>query len=193
MRRRPILLLPALLAACASPTFDLYTLGAVAGTPVQTGPRSIELRRVGLAGYLDRPEIVREAADYRLLVTDRDRWGEPLGRMIERVLTEDLVQRLPDAAVFAETGAISVQPDTILEIDIQRLDGDADGSVVLLAQVAIRRDGTHRPTTARTVRLAQTPSAPGTAGLVAAMSAALAQLADELAGSIGAKPGSGKL
>lgn len=196
MRRRALIMVPAILpaalAGCSSPPFDLYTLAAIAGTPVRTGPRSIELRRIGLAGYLDRPEIVREAADFRLLVTDRDRWGEPLGRMIERVLTENLVQRLPDAAVFAETGAISTQPDTILEIDIQRFDGDAAGNVVLLAQMAIRHDGTRRPASARTVRITRTLAGPGTTHLVGAMSAALAQLADDVAGSIGGgRPGSG--
>jgi uncharacterized lipoprotein YmbA len=181
MRRRPLLLLPALLAACASPPADLYTLAAIPGTPVPTARRSIELRRIGLAGYLDRPEIVRAAVNYRLQVNDRDRWGEPLGRMLGRVLTEDLVQRLPDAAVFAESGAISTQPDTILEIDVQRFDADAAGSVVLLAQIAIRHDGTRVPATARTLRLTAPVSGPATADLVATLSGLLAQLADTVA------------
>ncbi len=182
MLRRPMLLLPVLLAACAtSPPADLYTLAAIPGTALPTARRSIELRRIGLAGYLDRPEIVRAAVDYRLQVSDRDRWGESLGRMVGRVLTEDLVQRLPDAAVFAESGAISTQPDTILEIDIARFDADSAGTVVLLAQVAIRHDGTRIAATARTVRLTAAVPGPRAADLVATMSTLLAQLADGVA------------
>jgi hypothetical protein len=109
-------------------------------------------------------------------LSETDRWGEPLGRMIDRVLTEDLVRRLPNGTVFAESGAISARPDTVLEVDIQRLDADPDGSMVLLAQIAIRPEG--RPANARVVRLAVPISGLTAAGHVAAMSAAIAQLAD---------------
>ncbi len=169
-----------LVAGCGtSPTPDLYTLAAQQGMVRKTRKTSVELRRIGLAGYLDRPEIVRGTDDYRLRVTSIDRWGEPLGRMIDRVLTEDLVQRLPDASVFAESGAISTHPDIVLEIDIQRFDANADGTLILLAQIAVRPDA--RTATASTVRLS-VPVADATARThVAAMSSALAQLADHIA------------
>jgi uncharacterized lipoprotein YmbA len=180
MRRRALLaLLP--LAACASPPAELFTLRAVPGPVVKTRDRRLELRRVGLAGYLDRPEIVRTADTYRLRVADAERWGEPLGRMLDRVLAENLVQRLPDVAVYAETGAISTQPDGILEVEVQRFDADATGAVTLLAQVALRNDGSRVPATARTFRLAARPAGPGTLDLVAAMSAVLGELADAIA------------
>jgi len=87
--------------------------------------------------------------------------------------------------VFAESGAISTKPDIVLEIDIQRLDADADGTLVLLAQVAVRPDG--QIARASTIRLTQ-PIAAQPAGTaeaqVAAMSVALGQLADRIADSI---------
>ena len=170
------------LAGCASPDPDLFTLAALPGQPSSARVQSVELRRIGLAGYLDRPEIVRATAQYRLHVADNERWGEPLGRMVERVLTEDLVQRLPHAAVFAESGAISTQPEEVLEIDIQRFDADAQGQVVLLAQVAVRHERGRAAASARTVRLTVTPASASTPDLVAAMSATLGQLADAVAG-----------
>ena len=170
----------AALAGCArSPSPDLYTLAAQPGTPVVTRKLSVELRRVGLAGYLDRPEIVRGTESFRLRVNDGDRWGEPLGGMLDRVLTEDLVQRLPDAAVFAESGAISTHPDTVLEIDIQRLDSDGSGQLVLLSQVAVRPDG--KTAHAATIRLTTPIEGPTTQAQVAAMSAAIGTLADRIA------------
>jgi uncharacterized protein len=170
------------LAACtASPNPNLYVLAAVPGPVLRTQPRSIELRRIGLAAYLDRPAIVRSQADYQLSVMTNDRWGEPLGTMLGRVFTENLVQRLPDATIFNESGAISTDPDTVVEIDIQRFDTDAQGMVTLLAQVAVRRSGTRTQATARTFRLTATPASTSTADLAAALSHTLAELSDQLA------------
>jgi uncharacterized lipoprotein YmbA len=166
---------------CSSPNPDFFTLAAVPGPRAGTAIKSLELRRIGLAGYLDRPEIVRATAQYRLHVADNERWGEPLGRMVERILTEDLVERLPGTAVFAESGAISTQPDEVLEIDIQRFDADADGTLVLLAQVAVRHEQGSSPAAARTIRLTATPATTSTADLVAAMSGELGQFADTIA------------
>ena len=104
--------------------------------------------------------------------------------MLDRVMVENLVRRLPDAAVFAESGAISTRPDLVLEIDIQRLDADADGNMVLLAQVAIRPDG--KTATASTRRVALPIAGGTTQAHVAAMSAALGALADGLAEQIAA-------
>jgi hypothetical protein len=107
------------------------------------------------------------------------RWGGPLGRMLDRILTEDLVQRLPDAAVFVESGAISTRPDTVVEIDTQRLDAELGGTMVLLAQIAVRPDG--KPARALRTRLTTPIGGIGSAFHVAAMSTIIAQLADRIA------------
>ena len=185
MRRRAVLaLLLALPAACTSPTPELFTLAALPGSGGRIAARSVELRRIGLAGYLDRPEIVRSEADYRVQVATNQRWGEPLTGMLDRVFTEDLVERLPGTAVFTEAGAISTAPDLVLEVDIQRFDADASGAVVLLAQVAVRRADAREPAHAQTLRLTAPAASPSTRDHVAAMSAALAQLADRVVGML---------
>ncbi len=181
MRRRAVLLLPALLAACASPDPAYYTLIARPGPVSRGAPKLVELRRIGLAGYLDRSEIVRNNNDYRLRIPGGERWGEPLGQLITRVLAENLNARLPGSSVFADSGAISAIPDATVEVDIQRFDADASNQVVLLAQVAVSRERDRDRRTARTLRLTAQPSGPTTTDLVAAMSAALAQLADRVA------------
>lgn len=177
----------AALAGCSSPSPDFYTLAAVPGPAVAAGNRGVELRRIGLAGYLDRSQIVRATTDYRVRVADNERWGEPMGGMLDRVFTEDLVSRLPGASVFAESGAISTQPDLVVEVDVQRFDADADGTVVLLAQVAVRHDTGRSTATARTVRLTAKPLGDSTSALVAAMSQALGQLSDAVAEAVAAR------
>lgn len=182
------LLLVGLLAGCASPPPPaLFTLAAVPGAALPAKAGGIELRRVGLAGYLDRNDIVRSAAGYQLSVTTDQRWAEPLGKMLDRVLAEDLAQRLPNSTVFTESGAIRGDARLILEINIQRLDADANGAVVLQAQVSLRPDGRTKPLGTDTVRLTATPAGPGTAELVATMSGLLGQLTDRVAEMVGKK------
>lgn len=173
-------------SGCASPSPDLFTLAPV--TPASAGASralKVELRRIGLAAYLDRPEVVRSTADFRVTVAPNARWGEPLGDMIGRVLAENLMQRLPGSTVFQETGAISVRPDVALEVEIQRFDVDAGGSAVLVAQLGTRGGRDTEDHSTRTVRLGQRPDGTRTADQVAAMSRLLAGLADAAVGLLG--------
>ncbi len=186
MMRTVLLFVLALLAGCGSANPDLYTLAALPGPVAHLALRGVELRRISLAGYLDRPEIVRSSAAYRLRLAQNERWGESLGGMLDRVFAEDLVERLPDTAVFTEAGAISTAPDLVLEVDVQRFDAEAGGVLVLLAQVAVRHGDARRPAEARTLRLTTPLAGPATRDHVAAMSRALADLADQVVTLLGA-------
>ncbi len=176
-RRRTLLLLAAAPAACASPNPNLYTLAVVPGPGRPGAARTIELRAIALARYLERSQIVRSSEDYRLDVLGNDWWGEPLDAMLARVMVQNLTQRLEGSTVFAENGAISGIPDATLGINIQRMDQNRAGAVVLVAQVSVTR----RASVARTITVTVSPPIPGTPGLVAAMSDAIGQLADQTA------------
>jgi len=178
-RRRLLALLAVTPAACASPNPNLYTLAVVPG-PTRTGasPR-IELRLIALAHYLDRTQIVRSSEDFRLDVLGNDWWGEPLDSMLNRVLVQELSQRLPASAVYGENGAITASPDASVELNVQRMDVDRSGALLLLAQVAVTRG--EQVMQARNFRFAVPVGGAGTASLVAAMSTAVGELADEVA------------
>jgi len=175
------LALAGLVPACASREPAYYTLAPVPGMPRPGGPGQVELRRIGLAGYLDRPEIVRANSAYSLRLNGGERWGEPFGDLVARILAEDLNQRLPGTSVFTSAGSISADADATIEMDLQRFDADANGQAVLLAQAAVSRARARASATTRVIRLVVQPANPSTAGLVAAMSTALGQLADALA------------
>jgi hypothetical protein len=181
-RRRLVALgLPIALAACgSSPNPVLYTIGVKQGPALPAGPRIVQLRDVGLAGYLDRKEVVRSSADYRLAVQSNDWWGEPLGPMIGRILVVELSQRLPASNVYTEGGAISVDANATVAVNIQRIDVDQTGTLALLAQAVV---DFNRPTrsVAKTFSITRPLPTPDTAGQVAAMSDALGELADGLA------------
>ena len=182
LRRRLLLLLATAPAGCASPNPVLYVLAPqpdpnISGTSPPGTPATVELREIGLARYLERPQIVRSSEGFRLDVLSNEWWGEPLGAMLNRVLVQELTQRLPGSTVFAESGAITVTPAATVAVNIQRLDADATGAVVLIAQVEV----SSKSTATRNVHLTVSPPSPGTAGLVDAMSQAIAQLANAIA------------
>src|SRR5271167_2267562 len=168
------------LAACSSPNPVLYTIAPAPGTPQTGGPMVVALQQISTARYLERSQIVRSSENYRLDVMSNDWWGEPLGAMLSRVLTEELGQRLPQSTVIGETGAVSASPDATIELNVQRLDEDASGNVILQAQASVSFKGRPGPLL-RSFRFAVPPPAPGISGEVTAISTAVGQLADGLA------------
>jgi len=180
-RRFAVLALPFAAAGCgASPDPGLYTLAVRSGPALPKGPRIVQVRDIGLPGYLDRKEIVRSTEDYKLDVRANSWWGEPLGGMLGRTVVLELGQRLPNSKVYSEAGSITLDPNAVVGIDVQRLDADKAGNVILLAQVAIQFN---RPTrqAARNFSITRAVPTPDTAGHVAAMSDAVGELADGIA------------
>jgi len=168
------------IVACSSPSPVLYTIAPVQGPVQPGGPKVIVLQQISTAHYLERSQIVRSSENYRLDVMSNDWWGEPLSGMLSRVLTEELGQRLPQSTVIGETGAVSASPDATVELNVQRLDEDASGNVVLQAQASVSFKGRPGPVL-RSFRFVVTPPAADIQGEVTAISTALGQLADGLA------------
>jgi uncharacterized protein len=168
------------IVACSSPSPVLYTIAPVQGPVQPGGPKVIVLQQISTAHYLERSQIVRSSENYRLDVMSNDWWGEPLAAMLSRVLTEELGQRLPQSTVIGETGAVSASPDATVELNVQRLDEDASGNVVLQAQASVSFKGRPGPVL-RSFRFVVTPPAADIQGEVTAISTALGQLADGLA------------
>jgi len=175
--------LPALalaLAACSSPEPALYTIATAPGAVQAGGPKVVLVQQIAVAHYLERSQIVRSSENYRLDVMTNDWWGEPLPAMLNRVLIEELGQRLPQSTVIADNGAVTARPDATVEVNIQRLDEDAAGNLILQAQAAVRATGQTQPVL-RSFRFSVPPPAPGVPGEVAAISAAVGRLADGVA------------
>jgi uncharacterized lipoprotein YmbA len=178
----------ATLFACASPNPALYTIAPVPGAAFEGGPRVILLHEVVVANYLGRSQIVRSSENYRLDVMSNDWWGEPLTRMLTRVLAEELGQRLPRSQVYTDSGGISVEPDATVETNVTRLDENAAGALVMEAQVGVefkRRSGT----ATRSFRFEVPPPVRSTTGEVAAISTALGRLADGVSALLVMPPG----
>jgi uncharacterized lipoprotein YmbA len=168
------------LAACSSPAPVLYTVAPVPGATIDGAPRVILLQQIVLASYLERQQIVRSSENYRLDVLSNDWWGETPSAMLGRVLLDELGSRLPGSTVLSESGGISSSPDATIAVNIQRMDKDIAGNLILQAQAGVEFKGKGAPQL-RGFRFSVTPPAAGTAGEVAAISTAIGQLADGLA------------
>lgn len=177
-RRFALLALAALPVACSSQNPSQYVLAVEPGAPRAGAPRTISVRPVSLPHYLERQQIVRSSDGYRIETLPNDWWGEPLDAMLNRVLVQDLNQRLPASMTYADNGAISARADVAVEVNLQRMDLDAQGAVKLVAQVATDS----KSATVRSLAFSVRPSGPTTQDLVAAMSIATGQLADAIAG-----------
>jgi uncharacterized lipoprotein YmbA len=172
--------LPAL-AGCASPEPDYYRLTAVSGATRRARPLRVELRQVGLARYLDRAEIVRGGNAMRLDIRDEERWAEPIGDMVTRVLAENLNQRLPGTLVVPEGSAVGGDPGVIAEADLSRFEADGSGAVVLAGRFQVRRLGGRAAELSRQVAEAVPMEGTSTDALARAMSTALGLLAERMA------------
>lgn len=162
------------LADCASsPPLRFYTLSPVGAEGAGNGePPAIRVMRVTLPGEIDRPELVRRLDANRLLLAENDRWGAPLGEMIQRALSADLQARVP-----AATG----EPDQLF-VNVEEFIGGPDCAVTLRAdwtltppsgsgQQPIRRYDTVRVEPPPTCELSELP---------AAMSRAVAELSQRV-------------
>jgi uncharacterized lipoprotein YmbA len=176
----PALALPGLAACGASPNPVYYTVVMRTGPTLPSGPKIVLLKDIGLASYLDRREIVRSSEGYKLDVMSNDWWGEPLGGMLNRVLVVELSQRLPNSKVYGESGAITSDPNVTVGVNIQRLDADKAGMLILLAQAAAEFNRPRR-LAARNFTISRPLPTQDIPGLVAAISDALGELADGVA------------
>jgi uncharacterized lipoprotein YmbA len=104
-----------------------------------------------------------------------------LGAMLSRVLAEALAQRLPQSTVLGENGAINSTANATVDVNIDRLDATAPQTIQLIAHTYVSFANSRARPVLKTVRAQATAQTPTMAGLVAAMSTAVGQLADSLA------------
>jgi uncharacterized lipoprotein YmbA len=115
-------------------------------------------------------------------------WGEPIDAMLGRVLVQDLAQRLPQSTVYASSGALGgSSPDATVELEVQRLDLDRDGQLLLIAQASVSFDK-RSSVDMRSFHISQPPPSASVEGQIAATSAALAQVADRIAVMLAPQP-----
>lgn len=186
MMRWLVFALSVLLAACgSSPKTQFYTLDPV---PPQTPTKAetttpVQVAAVHIPPALDRQEMVRETAPHQLDVSDQNRWGGSLDTSIQRVLTQDLAERLPPSGIVLPQQPAPPRHDAIV-VDILQFDEDASGQVIFDGSWSLTASDSDKPLTSRHLRLSARAGSNSYSDQVAAMSRVLGELSDNIAGEL---------
>ncbi len=168
----------------------LYVLRAVApagAAGAGEGPRAVlGVQRVTVPAWMDRPEITARTGTGEVAPDPLARWGEPITRGIQRVVTENLAALLPDRHLTAVPYGARQVVDHRLDIQVTECGRQPDGAVLLEARWAILSpDGAVLVQRRSSQRAGAVTTAEGT---VDAMSQALGALSGEIAAAARALP-----
>ena len=177
-----------LLCGCgASPPTRFYILNDIAPTaqPADVSNRiAVRVEPLAVAPELDRPELVTRSGANRVHIAGLERWAAPLPGQIRRVLSDDLAARLPPGLVADPDEPATSEPRRSLSIAIEEFYGDDSCAVSLRAGWSLANP--HANVVHGSEQVQIPASTPCSGELPAAMSRALAVLADRLARVIAA-------
>ncbi len=170
------------LAGCASPNPALYTLEPVRGTARSAAPSVIVVRVADIPRYLEREEVVRFADHGRVVVAENDWWSEPLKPMLQRVMAEDLAQRLPASNVLSGGSVLGVPSDVDVVVSLRELDRTPNGQVTLTGFAVLKFR--EKPEYLEPMYIVVQGVGPSTTDQVGTTSLVLAEATDVIAASL---------
>jgi uncharacterized protein len=183
MRNWQVAAVLSLLGGCScSPPVHFYTLDPV-GSPHSLTARSSALVQVGavhLPSELDRKTMVAQSAPNSLAISEQDRWGAPLADMFRRVLTQDLIQRVPEGQVITPEGT-APNGTKLVAIDILKFQREPDDTVVLDGSWTVSTVGSDDPGIQHPLALKTPVSQNDAAAQARAMSQLVGFIADTIA------------
>jgi uncharacterized lipoprotein YmbA len=171
MRRAFALAALSALAGCLGPRPDPSTFFLLTPTAQSDGTAlevPIGLGPVTLSGYLDRSEVATRLTENQIDYASTERWAEPLPESVDRVLRANL-SRLLTARAIVDYPWFEDQVTYGIGVDVARFDADSARTVVTLDA---------------SWSITGPVSGSGADSTVAAMSRALARLAEQLASAV---------
>jgi len=166
-----------LLSACGSPPRErFYTLDAPEPPVAADGAPSISVGPVSIPELVDRPQLVVRVRANEVVLTEQERWAEPLRGAITRVVAANLATALGARVVGQRNG----DADYRVILDVQRFESGPD-ALIDAAWTVVPRNGERR--SGRTVAR-EKPERSQYDALMAAHSAALAAISKEIAAAI---------
>jgi uncharacterized lipoprotein YmbA len=174
-----------------SKSAQVYVLEPVAArgaAALAERPRAVVgVMRVTVPAWIDRPQITTRSAGSQIAADEFSRWGEPVAKGVQRVVTDNLAALLPDRRVVGAPFPAGETVDYRVAIAITELARQAEGAVLLEARWAVlgrkgetflQRGSSHRAN----------PAAAGVGGTVAGANEALAGLSRDIADALSALP-----
>ena len=174
----------ATLAGCHSlPALHYYALDAVtpaAGSAPPGFANLLHIRHLSVPHEMDHLGLTHHLGATQLAISDTDQWSAPLTDLIQGALTRDLGARLGFDHVLAPDALPATAGNPVAALDLDFVTLFADDSCAIEAQVNWTLSVPGSPPRHGTVAL-MAPANSCPAGLPAALSVALGNLADQLA------------
>ena len=158
------------------PTATSQSLPKAAGA-IAIGP-------LELPAYLVGPTLVTRIDEYEVVVSDYERWAEPLRDGFARVLVAGVSDQVRSRKVVVFPALLSEELRYRVPVRVERFDRDSSGAVELRASWSIDDLESGRTLESRQSRITQPSLGAGTEASVAAMSEALMSLSSEIAGAL---------
>ena len=166
-----------LVGACGSPPRErFYTLDAPEPPVAVDGAPSISVGPVSIPELVDRPQLVVRVRANEVVLTEQERWAEPLRGAITRVVAANLAAALGARVAPQRNGDV----DYRVILDVQRFES-GDEALIDAAWTVVPRNGERR--SGRSVAR-EKPQRMQYDALAAAHSAALAAISREIAAAI---------
>jgi uncharacterized lipoprotein YmbA len=175
-----------LLAGCgSSPRVEFFTLEPTEphATEVVSVAAPIQIARVHLPPELDRKEMVRHTSTYTVDISDQHRWSAPLDQMIQQVLSQDVMKRLPPGKLILPQEPAPASTRKIV-VNVVEFAADAQGTIRFEGTWSVIAPEPGAPPTNHTVQLSE-PAGIDTASQVRSMSRILERLAAQIAAGVG--------
>ncbi len=182
MRAAVLVVLAAGSWSCATAPDRFYTIDPRPPTPADAiAQRSQPVRlTVAVPAIVDRPEMILQRADGRVVVLEHERWAAPFADLVAAALARDIERRRPEVAVF--DGARAVAPGGVT-IHVELLDVTARTGGELRLEARWRID--HGGDASQRQRVLEVPlGGDGGDALARALADALGTLAGELAAEV---------
>ena len=163
--------------------FFLLSPGPVAASAVPSaGPEgALGVLPTRIAAYLDRPQIVTFLGDNSVALDEYNRWAEPLGAGVSRVLAEDLSALLPAWRVTPQPWDPTVPLRARVVVEVTALGWNNRGEARLEGNWTILTDKGELAAARGRVVLRREATGPGTDAAVAATSSLVTEMAMEIA------------
>lgn len=140
-----------------------------------------------LPDYLQQSWLVTRIGANELALAESDRWASPLADNTAAVLAENLSRLLGSDQVILQPVPAGVPIDYEIRLDLVRFERQPDGRVALVGRWSVFRQG-GTSLALRSVNLQATEPAGTPSEIAASMSALLAELAADIAGTLRTLP-----
>ena len=174
-------------AGCGTtPPPNFYQLSENASTQLSGLERglAVGVGPINVPAYLDRPQIVIRGLDHQLVMSEFNRWVEPLTDSISRVIVVNLSNSLESTRVYKIPRRNKAIPlEFRIEIDIARFDGMLGGDALLVARWTLY-DRQNKPLATKVSIIREPSGGEGFDLLIAAQNRTLQNLSQEIFAAI---------